>query len=171
MGTRRSRHQTTIHGKNLLSQCCQACHRASAGGLLRRKPVKPESSHWSRARCVLMWKKEGPGRFPPGRKLCTSNSTNPKAGSPGIMLRLKARVHLVAVRLLNLCSPVWHRGVPADGTSPVEVPAVVRSRLSHLASGQTSTPLSDLPAHVFLFIKMFRMIEEHLACLAVTGSS
>lgn len=94
MGTRRSRHQTTIHGKNLLSQCCQACHRASAGGLLRRKPVKPESSHWSRARCVLMWKKEGPGRFPPGRKLCTNNSTNPKAGSPGIMLRLKAQSSL-----------------------------------------------------------------------------
>lgn len=49
MGTHCSRNRMTINRKNLLSQCCQACHRVSAGGVPPRRGAEmPHSSLWSR---------------------------------------------------------------------------------------------------------------------------
>lgn len=59
MGTQCSRDRMTINRENLLSQCCQACRRVSAGGTPPpRRAMRPRSSFWSRSWCFLRWKEK-----------------------------------------------------------------------------------------------------------------
>lgn len=70
-----------------------------------------------------------------------------KATGPGITLRLKAQGSPSGIHLGTPWGPVWHRGILADKTSPIEVPHSGLILFKSRGSGPNFDPLSVICLH------------------------